>query len=226
MSKAAQYQIDNSIKGVLTYHFSRPSAEEPEKLRFIEFYTSEKAFWEHGMDPAVGKELMSTFDPNIRKSFSWWAFYPNNTEKSVKETAATLGAIEILPVQNHVNLNYRSRFVVEPVLFVGKLPKNQIILRSFFEQNREPFCESALYHFVFTDSLGELHVISLWSSQDDIIDSLIRIDLPGLELQPHIYLGKGTPTKRLRKIFEPWNPKFLTKPEAGYCLHPKYSSIS
>jgi quinol monooxygenase YgiN len=87
LDKAAQYQIEHSITGVLTYHFSRPSAEEPEKLRFIEFYASEKAFWEHGLDPAVGKELMSTFDPNVRKSFSWWALYPNGAEKIVKHWA-------------------------------------------------------------------------------------------------------------------------------------------
>jgi hypothetical protein len=105
---------------------------------------------------------------------------------------------------------------------VAKLPKNQNDLRSFFEQNGGAFSESALYHFVFNDSMGELHVISLWPSQDDVIGSLIRYNLPEAELQPQIYLGKGTPTNRLRKIFEPWNPQFLTKPEAGYCLHPKY----
>ncbi len=222
LSKAAQYQIDNSITGVFTYHFSRPSVEEPEKLRFIEFYTSEKAFWEHGMDPAVGKELMSTFDPNIRKSFSWWALYPNDVEKSVKETILTLGGIEISPTQKYVNLNYNSRSIHDPVLFVGKLPKNQNKLRIFLEQNARTFSESALYQFIFNDPMGYFHVISLWPSQEDLIDSLIHLDLPHVELRPQIYLGKIAPANRLNKIFEPWNPIFLTKPEAGYCLHPKY----
>ncbi|NMC05067.1 MAG: hypothetical protein GYA24_07650 [Candidatus Lokiarchaeota archaeon] len=106
---------------------------------------------------------------------------------------------------------------------MGKMPKSQDDLRSFFEQDGGTFSESALYHFVFNDSVGELHMISLWPSQDDVTGSLIQLDLPKTELQAQLYLGKGTPTKRLRKIFEPWNPKFLFKPEAGYCLHPKYN---
>jgi hypothetical protein len=222
LSKAAQYQIDNSITGVLTYHFSRPSVEEPEKLRFIEFYTSEKVFWEHGMDPEVGKELMSTFNPNIRKSFSWWALYPNDIEKSVKETTITLGGIEISTFQKHVNLNYKYRSIQDPVLFVGKLPKNQNKLKVFLEQNIGSFSESALYQFVFNDPMGDLHIISLWPSQEDLIDSLNHLDLPNVELRPQIYLGKAAPAERFKKIFEPWNPRFLTKPEAGYCLHPKW----
>ena len=222
LSRAAQYQIDNSITGVLTYHFSRPSMEEPEKLRFIEFYTSEKAFWEHSMEPMVSKELMVSFDPNIRKSFSWWAFYSNDIEKRVKETVATLKGIEVSPVQKHVNLNYRSRFVLEPVLFVGKLSKKQDNLKVFLEQNEGSFSESAIYQFFFNDPMGDFHIISLWPSQEDIVNSLIQLDLPEAELRSQIYLGKENPTNLLKEIFEPWNPRFLTKPEAGYCLHPKY----
>jgi hypothetical protein len=222
LSRAAQYQIDNSITGVLTYHFSRPSMEEPEKLRFIEFYTSEKVFWEHSMEPMVSKELMVSFDPNIRKSFSWWAFYSNDIEKRVKETVATLKGIEVSPVQKHVNLNYKSRFILEPVLFVGKLSKKQNNLKVFLEQNEGSFSESAIYQFLFNDPMGDFHIISLWPSQEDIINSLIQLDLPEAELRSQIYLGKGNPTNRLKGIFEPWNPRFLTKPEAGYCLHPKY----
>jgi quinol monooxygenase YgiN len=222
LSRAAQYQIDNSITGVLTYHFSRPSMEEPEKLRFIEFYTSEKAFWEHSMEPMVSKELMVSFDPNIRKSFSWWAFYSNDIEKRAKETVATLKGIEVSPFQKHVNLNYRSRFILEPVLLVGKLSKKQNNLRVFLEQNEGSFSESAIYQFFFNDPMGDFHIISLWPSQEDIISSLIQLDLPEAELRSQIYLGKENPTNRLKGIFEPWNPRFLTEPEAGYCLHPKY----
>jgi hypothetical protein len=222
LNKAAQYQIDNSITGVLTYHFSRPSMEEPEKLRFIEFYTSEKAFWEHGMDPMVSKELMSTFDPNIRKSFVWWALYSNDIETKVKETVAILKGIEVSPVQKHVHLNYKSRFILEPVLFVGKLSKKQNNLKIFLEQSEGSFSESAIYQFFFNDPIGNFHIISLWPSQEDIINSLIQLDLPEVELRSQIYLGKENPTNRLKKIFKPWNPKFLIKPEAGYCFHPKY----
>lgn len=222
LSRAAQYQIDNSIAGVLTYHFSRPSMEEPEKLRFIEFYTSEKAFREHSMEPMVSKELMVSFDPNIRKSFSWWALYSNDIEKRVKETVATLKGIEVSPVQKHVNLNYKSRYISEPVLFVGKLSKRQNNLEVFLEQNEGSFSESAIYQFLFNDSMGDFHIISLWPSQEDIVNSLIQLDLPEAELRSQIYIGQENPTNRLRKIFEPWNPRFLTKPEAGYCLHPKY----
>jgi quinol monooxygenase YgiN len=222
LSKAAQYQIDNSITGVLTYHFSRPSMEEPEKLRFIEFYTSERAFWAHSMEPVVSRELTVSFDPNIRKSFSWWALYSSDIERRVKETVAAMKGIEVSPVQKHVNLNYRSRFVLEPVLFVGKSSKEQNALRVFLEQNQGLLSESTIYQFSFNDPMGDFHIISLWPSQEDVIDSLIQLDLPSAELRSQIYLGKGNPTNRLRKIFEPWNPRFLTKPEAGYCLHPKY----
>jgi hypothetical protein len=139
-----------------------------------------------------------------------------------RKNRETLGGIEISPVQDHVNLNYRSKFALEPVLFVGKLPKNQITLRSFFEQNGGAFSESALYQFIFNDTMGELHIISLWPSQEDLINSLILLDLPEVELRPQIYMGKVSPAKRFKKIIEPWNPKFLTKPEAGYFLHPKF----
>jgi hypothetical protein len=70
--------------------------------------------------------------------------------------------------------------------------------------------------------MGDFHIISLWPSQEDIINSLIQLDLPEAELRSQIYLGKENPTNRLKEIFEPWNPRFLAKPEAGYCLHPKY----
>jgi quinol monooxygenase YgiN len=225
LNKAAQYQIDNSITGVLTYHFSRPSMGEPEKLRFIEFYTSEKAFWEHGMDPMVNKELMSTFDPKIRKSFVWWALYSNDIGTTVRETVATLKGIEVSPVQEHVNLNYNIRYKLEPVLFVGNLSKKQENLQIFLEQNEGLFSESALYQLSFKDPLGDFHIISLWPSQEDIINSLIQLDLPEMELYSQIYLGNEIPPNHLKKIFEPWNPEFLTAPEAGYCLHPKYYQI-
>ncbi len=225
LNKAAQYQIDNSITDVLTYHFSRPSMEEAEKLRFIEFYISEKAFWEHSMEPIVSKEIMVSFDPTIRKSFSWWAFYSNDIETKVKETIATLGGIEVSPIQKHVNLNYKSKFRLDPVLFVGKLSKKQNILKIFLEQNEGLLSESAIYQIMFKDPIGDFHIISLWSSHDDIINSLIQLDLPKTELQSQIYLGKKNPTNQLKKILKPWNPKFLTKPEAGYCLHPKYYQI-
>ena len=222
LNKAAQYQIDYSITGVLTYHFSRPSMEETEKLRFIEFYITEKAFWEHSMEPVVSKELMLVFDPKIRKSFSWWAVYSNDIGSQVKETTAALEGIEVSPVQKHVNLKYRSKFKIEPVLFVGKISNNQDILKTFLEQNEGSFSESAIYQMMFKDPIGDFHIISLWSSQDDIINSLIQLDLPKIELQSQIYLGKRNPTNQLKESFEPWNPKFLTEPEAGYCLHPKY----
>lgn len=223
LSRAAQYQIDNSITGVLTYHFSRPSKEEPEKLRFIEFYTSEKAFWEHSMEPVVSKELMVTFDPSIRKSFSWWALYSNDVEKRVKDTVATLKGVKVSPVREYVNLNHGSRSILEPVLFVGKSSRQQDGLRVFLEQNAASFSKSAIYQFSFNDPMGNLHIISLWPSQEDVIDSLIQLDLPEAELRSQIYLGKGNPTDRLRRIFEPWNPEFCARPEAGYCLHPKYA---
>ncbi len=220
--KAAQYQIDNSITGVLTYHFSRPSKEEPEKLCFIEFYTSENAFWEHSMDPVVGNELMVSFDPQIRKSFSWWAIYSNDIEKQVKDTVTTLGGFEVSPVQRYVNLNYKSRFNGEPVLLVGKWSKTQNQLHGFLDQNESSFFESALYQFVFNDPTGDFHIISLWPNQNDIINSLIQFDLPDVEIRAQIYLGKETPTNQLKRIFAPWKPEYRTKPEAGYCLHPKY----
>lgn len=222
LSRAAQYQIDNSITGVLTYHFSRPSMEEPEKLRFIEFYTSEKAFWEHSMEPVVSRELMVSYDPSIRKSFSWWALYSNDIERKVRETVATLNGIELSPAQKHVNLNYKSRSIIEPVLLVGKFSKERDNLKAFLEQNEGSFSESAIYQFFFDDTVGDFHVISLWPSQEDVVNSLIQLELPEAELHLQIYLGKENPTSRLKKIFEPWNPRFLNKPEAGYCLHPKY----
>ncbi len=222
LSKAAQYQIDNSITGVVTYHFSKPSRDEPENLRFIEFYVSEKAFWEHSSDPVVGNELMISFDPTIRKSFSWWAFYMENIEKRVKDTVTTLGGVEVSPVHEHVNLNYKSRFALEPVLFVGKWSKKYDYIQEFLEQNEGSFSGSALYQFAFKDPTGNFQVISLWPSQEDLINSLIHLHLPEGELRSQIYIGKETPSDQLREIFEPWKPEFLTKPEAGYCLHPKY----
>jgi hypothetical protein len=222
LSRAAQYQIDNSITGVLTYHFSRPSMEDPEKLRFVEFYTSEKAFWEHSMEPMVSRELMVSYDPTIRKSFSWWALYSDDIEDKVKETVATLKGVEVSPVQKHVNLNCKSRFILEPVLFVGKLSKERNNLKAFLEQNEGSFSESAIYQFFFDDTIGDFHVISLWPSQEDIVNSLTQLELPEAELRSQIYLGKENPTNQLRRIFEPWNPRFLNKPEAGYCVHPKY----
>jgi len=222
LKKAAQYQIDNSITGVVTYHFSRPSAEEPEKLRFIEFYTSEKVFWEHAMEPTVSKELAITFDPAIRKSFSWSAVYSNDIETRLKDTVATLQAIEVTPVYKHVNLNYRSKSKLEPVLFVGKLSKGQEILRIFLEQNKNLLSESAIYQFFFEDPARDFHMISLWPSQADIIQSLNQVDLPEIEIQSQIYTGKEKPTNRLIMIFKPWDPRFLANPEAGYCFHPKY----
>ena len=222
LNTAARYQIDNSITGVLTYHFSRPSMEEPEKLRFIEFYTSEKAFWEHGMEPDVSKALMLTFDPNIRKSFVWWALYSNDIDTKVRETVATLNGIEVSPVQEHVYLEFNSKFNLEPVLFVAKFSKNQENLETFLEQNEGLFSEAALYHFSFNDPIGDSHIISLWPSQEDVINSLGQLDLPNMELRPQIYLGKKSPKSPLKNIFEPWNPEFLAEPESGYCLHPQY----
>jgi quinol monooxygenase YgiN len=222
LSKAAQYQIDNSITGVLTYHFSRPSMKEPEKLRFLEFYTSEKAFWEHSMEPIVSRELMGTYDPNIRKSFSWWALYSNEIGRRVKETVATLKGIEVSAVQKHVNLDFKSRPVLEPVLLVGKFSKEQNSLKVFLEQNEGPFSESAIYQFFFDDPMGDSYIISLWPSEESMISSLIQLELPEAELCSQIYLGKEGPTSRSRRIFVPWKTRFLSKPEAGYCLHPSY----
>ena len=174
------------------------------------------------MDPVVGRELMISFDPHIRKSFSWWAIYSNDIEKRVKDTVTTLGGFEVSPVQKHVNLNYKSRFDGEPVLFVGKWSKTQDNLQVFLEQNKRSFFESTLYQFVFNDPTGDFYMISLWPNQNDIISSLVQFGLPEVEMRSQIYLEKETPTKQLKKIFAPWKPEYRTKPEAGYCLHPKY----
>ena len=221
LNTAARYQIENAITGVVTYHFSRPSMEEPEKLRFIEFYSSEQVFWEHGMDPEVGRALMSTFDPQIRKSFDWWALFSNDIGAKVRETVATLNGIEVSPFQEHVNLDFNSKFDLEPVFFVGKSSKNQENLQALLEQDGGLFSESALYQLSFQDPTGDFHFISLWPSQEDIIASQIQVELPETELHAQIYLGE-TLTNRIQKIFEPWNPEYLKVPEAGYCIHPKY----
>ncbi len=174
------------------------------------------------MDPVVGKELMISFDPHIRKFFSWWAIYSNDIEKRVKDTVTTLGGCEVSPVQEHVNLNGKSRFDGEPVLFVGKWSKTQDTLQIFLEQNKRSFFGSVLYQFVFNNPTGDFHMISLWPNQNDMIYSLNQLDLPEAEIRAQIYLGKERPTKQLKKIFAPWKPEYRTKPEAGYCLHPKY----
>jgi len=225
LRKAAQYQLDHSITGVITYHFSRPATNEPEKLRFIEFYTSAKVFWEHSMDPEVGNELMKTFDPTIRKSFSWWAIYSEDIETNVKETVAILGGIEVTPIEQHINLNYASEFNLEPVFLVGKVSEEPSILQGFLNQKGEPFSESTIYQFAFTDQSGDLHLISLWPNQADLINSLRQLELPEAELGAQIYLGNVKCSPQLKQIFAPWNPKFLTTPNAGYCLYPNFEFI-
>jgi hypothetical protein len=115
---------------------------------------------------------------------------------------------------------------LEPVLFVGKLSKEPKNLRGFLEQHARLLSESAIYQFFFQDALGAFHLISLWPTQKDLINSLRQLDLPETDLQSQIYLGDKSPTNHLKTIFEPWNPKFLTTPEAGYCFHPKYRNSS
>jgi hypothetical protein len=221
LNTAVQYQIENSITGVVTYHFSRPYLEEPEKLRFIEFYDSEKVFWEHSMDSRVSKALMITFDTQIRKSFDWWVLYSEDIGTKVRETIATLNGIEVSAIQEHVNMEYKSNSNLEPVLFVGKSTQGQDNLLAFLKQQEGLFSDSALYQLAFQDPARDFHLISLWPSQEDILNSIVQLDLPEMDLYAQIYSGQ-THTNLLEQVFKPWHPEFFTEPEAGYCLHPKW----
>jgi hypothetical protein len=218
----AQYQIDHTISGVVTYHFSRPSDEEPEKLRFLELYASDKAFWDHSSNLTVSQALMITFNPEIRKSFSWWSFFSEDVEKNVRDTVATLNGIELSPIQEQFNLDSGKGMKGEPVLFIGRFPENIGIISSL-ESIEAIFSELALYHIVLRDPEGELHLVTLWSTQNTVINALEGVELPELEFQSsQVYNGSDKASSRLINVFEPWNPEYLTEPEAGYCLHPGY----
>jgi hypothetical protein len=225
LRKAAQFQIDHSITGLLTYHFSRPKAELPEQFRFIEFYASDKVFWDHSSDYSVQQELMVTFDPDVRKSFSWWAIYSPDVDEKVRQTVSIVNGIEVSPIHCHYSLKPKGAVNGDAIFFVGRIPQDAVTLQTL-KDSADVCSKESLYHIVF-EADGEIHVTTLWPTPDAVINTFEGLTLPDLAFQyAQLYLGANEQTPQLLDHFKPWNPELRTNPEAGFSLHPKYSKGS
>lgn len=222
LQRAAQYQIDQSITGVVTYHFSRPLIEYAERLRFIEFYSSETAFWEHSIEPSVSKELMLTFNPKIRKSFTWMVVYSEDVDKKVRDVVKTMGGVEITPIFSHSDLDIIEKSKFEPVFLVGHMSDKGDAI-PILEKISTHFSQSTIYYFLFKSNSEGLYLIALWPNQDELINNLNRLTLPELNFSTiQIYHRPEVVSQQLIDAFEPWKPQFLIMPQAGYFLHPGY----